>query len=117
MSALDKEKIYEELRNYHTEQLPKEIKSPILNKLKTEFNDMEDRIVSMILSLISGKAEYIDSTKELTTLQTKVESSADAEDEPSRNVFVSKIIRLSGIMNLAKGADFKLKTVRGVKAA
>lgn len=117
MSALAKEKIFEELRNYHTHQFPA-IKSPEMNNLRTEFAAMEDRIVGMILSTISGRAEFIDSAKELDTFQDKLKRTmpADGGDETSRNLFASKISQLSEMMALAKESGFKLRPVKAIRA-
>lgn len=114
MSALAKEKIFEELRNYHTHQFPA-IKSPEMNNLRTEFGAMEDRIVGMILSTISGRAEFIDFAKELDTFQDKLKRTMPADgnnDETSRNLFASKISQLSEMMALAKESGFKLRPVK-----
>jgi hypothetical protein len=117
MSALDKEKIFEELRNYHTQKFTT-IKNPELNDLRTEFVEMEDRIVGMILSLVNGKAEFSDATKELVKFQKKLERTAPAKsDEASRNLFVAKIGKLENLLAFAKKSDFKLKKIRPNKYA
>ena len=117
MSALAKEKIFEGLRNYHTHKFPA-IKNLEVNNLKSEFILMEDSIIGMILSLVSGKAEFVDSAKELNTFQEKLKTTipVDSADEKSRSLFVSKISQLGEMMSLAKASNFQLKRVRAVKA-
>ena len=119
MSALDKEKIFEELRNYHTDKFPANIKNLELNNLRIEFAEMEDRIVSMILSLVAGKAEFVDSSKDLLSFQKKFEMTAiaDKSDQASRNLFVSKIGKLEELLEFAKKSDFKLRRVKLSKYA
>src|SRR3989338_7140570 len=119
MSALDKEKIFEELRNYHTDKFPANIKNLELNNLRIEFAEMEDRIVSMILSLVAGKAEFVDSSKDLLSFQKKFEmtATADKRDQASRNLFVSKIGKLEELLEFAKKSDFKLRRVKLSKYA
>ena len=118
MSAIYKEKIFEELRNYHTRRLPAKIENPQVDDLRTKFNLVEDRIVGMILSLVNGKTEFVDSTKELNTFETALNSMpANSEDEANKNIFVSKIKSLGEIMIMARESDFKLRKVRGAKPA
>jgi hypothetical protein len=72
----------------------------------------------MILSTISGRAEFIDSAKELNTFQDKLKRTmpADGNDETSRNLFASKISQLSEMMALAKESGFKLRPVKAARA-
>jgi hypothetical protein len=114
MSAIDREKIFEKLRNYHTDEFPEKMKNPEVDALKVKFNAVEDRVVGMILSLVNGKAEYIDSTKELTDFQATLKSMpAIASDEANKNLFASKIEKLIEIMDMARESGFTLRKVRG----
>lgn len=117
MNAIGKEKIFEELRNYHTHQFPVKIKNLAVDNLRTEFVVLEDKIVTMVLSLISGKTEFVDATKDLDMFQNKLERTMANDDgnEISKNLFVAKISKLSEIMIIAKDSDFKLKPVRIAK--
>lgn len=111
--ALDKEKIYEELRNYHTHLFPAKIKNPTVNELRVEFGQMEDKIIGMILSLANGKAEFVDSSKELANFADKLRRNMPADQEASRNLFAAKIGKLTQLLTVAKDAGFRLRPVRG----
>ena len=115
MSAIDKEKVFDELRNYHTQRFPEKIKNPELDSLRREFIEMEDRVVSMILSLVNGKAEFIDPSKELASFQKRLEPIST--DAATKNIFSEKILKLEGLMAFAKNSDFKLKRIRPNKYA
>jgi hypothetical protein len=110
MSAIDKEMIFEKLRSYHTDKFPAKIKNPQVEDLLNKYNLVEDRIVGMILSLVSGKAEYVDSSKELENFQTSLQAiPTSGVDEENSSFFASKIDRLAEIMTLAKNSDFRLR--------
>jgi len=116
MSAINKEKIFEELRNYHTHRFPAKIKNLEVETLRVEFGEIEDRIVGMILSLVNGKAEFIDGNKDLVNFQDKLRRNLphDSTDDTARNLFATKISQLIAVMTLAKDSGFKLRPVRGV---
>lgn len=114
MSAIDKEKVFEKLRNYHTDEFPAKMKNHEMEALKAKFSLVEDRIVGMILSLVNGKTEYVDSTAELETFQTNLQSIVTTkEDQANKTLFESKIAKLAEIMLLAKESGFQLRKVRG----
>lgn len=115
MSAINKEKIFEELRNYHTHRFPVKIKNAEVETLRVEFGEIEDRIVGMILSLVNGKAEFLDATKELNNFQDKLKRNlpADSGDDANRNLFATKITELTAVMAMAKDSGFKLRPIRG----
>ena len=118
--ALDKEKIYDVLRVYHTHQFPVKIKDPVVDNLRNEFTQMEDQIISMILSLANGKAEFIDPSKELGNFQNKLQRNlpSDSDQDANRNLFTNKINELNNLLTMAKDAGFRLRPVRGaVKVA
>jgi hypothetical protein len=116
--AMDKEKIYEELRNYHTNRFPEKIKNPRVNDLRIEFGEMEDSIIGMILSLISGNTEFVDATKELATFEDKLQTVMPTEgNDANRNLFATKIKWLGELLVMAKEANFKLRPIRIVRTA
>ena len=117
MSVIDREKIYGELRNYHLEQFPN-ITNPRVNNLRVEFGVIEDTIIGMILSLVNGKAEFIDTTNELNAFRDrlKIVMPAGLEEDANRNLFASKLERLGDLLVLAKESHFKLRTVRVAKS-
>jgi hypothetical protein len=113
MSAIDKEKIFEKLRTYHTDKFPAKINNAEVDDLKNKFNVAEDRIIGMVLSLVNGKAEYVDSAKELGIFQSTLKSIRTSDtDEANKVLFESKIDKLIEIMNMAKNSDFRLR--RGI---
>src|SRR3989344_4810231 len=113
MSAINKEKIYTELRNYHVQQLADHAGSKQFSRLREEFVLMEEKIISMVLSLANGKTEFTDSSKELNTFSTKLSAITDKIDDVTKDLFAAKIKQLSDIMSLAKESNFRLKPVRG----
>jgi hypothetical protein len=115
MSVIDKEKIYVELRNYHLEQFSDSV-NPRINKLRVEFGTIEDNIIGMILSLVNGKAEFVDAASELNAFQDKLRVVVPDEDI-NKNLFMSKIQQLMDLLVLVKESNFKLRTVRVAKAA
>lgn len=114
MSAIDKEKIFEQLRNYHTDEFPAKMKNAEMETLRVKFNAVEDRVVGMILSLVNGKTEYIDSAKELEAFQAELKTiSTTSAEQSNKDLFESKINKLTEIMVLARDSDFQLRKVRG----
>ena len=110
MSALQKEKIFEELRNYHMEKFPVKIKNDQVNNLRIEFGILEDKIISMTLSLVYGRSLFVDSTKELNSFQNKLNTTLPSQGEESnRNMFTSKIGHLGKIILMAKESTFNFK--------
>lgn len=107
MNAINKEKVFEKLRTYHAEAKGK-FKGPQAESLQEEFDAMEDKIVSMVLSLVSGKAEFKDSSGELAEFEHKLR-------EDAKKFFASKIEHLNEIMEVAKDSGFTLRPVRKAK--
>ncbi|HEX3095523.1 MAG TPA: hypothetical protein VHQ20_00200, partial [Patescibacteria group bacterium] len=60
MSAIDKERIFVELRKYHTDQFPDKLANEDMQALRAEFQIIEDDIVTMLLSLVNGKLGFVD---------------------------------------------------------
>ncbi len=118
MSGIQKEKILQQLRDYHINQFPDKIFNPEVMDLKNKFDIVQDRIIGMILRLVNGKNEFVDSTKELKSMHRKLESmDASTKDEFSKNLLGSKITKLGEIMILAKESGFQLKKIRAAKVA
>jgi chromosome segregation ATPase len=118
MSSIEKEKIFIELREYHTFQFPEHLASEQLADLRAEFEVLEDKIVNMILSLVNGKQEYVELKDELEEFKARI-ASADkvANDDTDRTFFLEKIDKLVGILAVAKESTFKLKPPRYRKEA
>ena len=118
MSAFEKEKIFVELRKYHTDEFPKKMSTEKMEKLHTDFVELEDHVVNMILSLVNGKVAFVDLTKEITTFTNlvKIKPAGDRAEDKDRTFFLSKIKQLLAILNIAKESTFKLRLPRGVKA-
>ncbi len=108
MSALNKEKIYEELRNYHANAFPDKFPTEKLDNLRAEFGVIEDEVISMLLGLVNGKRVIVELGDSVTNFQKKL-------NESEQEVFASKSAQLLDLMAMAKGFDFQLRKVR-VKA-
>lgn len=118
MSAIDKEKIFVELRQYHTDVFPDKFSSPDLKDLHDDFVAVEDETVSMLLNLVNGKLAYVDLSQNLTDFKEKVKvvKTTDKTEIEDRTFFVSKIEQLEKILNMAQSATFHLKVPRHTKA-
>ena len=119
MSAIDKEKIFVELRKYHTEEFPEKLANEEMQALREEFQIIEDDIVTMLLSLVNGKLGFVDFKKELAdfTEKVKVLKTGDRSEDENRNFFLAKIAHLKELLEIAEHAIFKLKVPRVPKAA
>jgi hypothetical protein len=115
MDAQNKEKIYEELRNYHLEQFPDKVRNPIMKDLRIEFGVLEDKIIAMLLSLVNGKAEYADPSGDIQSFDERLHRAVPEghDDEESMNLFATKIAKLREIVEVAKNAEFKLRPAKG----
>jgi hypothetical protein len=119
MNPIAKEKIYEELRQYHVEAFPAKLASDRIKDLKIQFVALEDRVIGMLLSLVNGKAVFTDDSSELNAFKQKIEnpSAVNPEEENTLAVFVSKINRLLEMLTMAKNANFQLRKIRIKKTA
>ena len=117
MSAQEKENIFVELRKYHLDEFPKSLSSETMNELRTEFGEFEDKLVTMLLSLVNGRAEYVDLTPDLDKIKAKAEISASTEaiENSDRELLLSKIKQLSNILHMASVGTFPLKRKRPVR--
>ncbi len=114
MTAIEKEQIFTELRKYHTEEFPMPLTNKDMTSLLSEFRGLEDRIISMLLSLVSGKVAFVDLSSELKAFKQKVKikTSGDRDEDITRTMFLSKLAQLSQIMNIAEVSTFKIKIPR-----
>ncbi len=117
MSALDKEKIFDQLRNYHAVSFPVKSATTEMTSWRERFEEMQDNIINMVLSIISGKSEFVDVSKDLSAFGEKIKSnnSGNELEAPERNLFEVKITQLLLVLDLAKSANFRLRTPARVK--
>lgn len=115
---MDKEKIFVELRKYHTDAFSDKLSTPQMDELHEEFAELEDNTVSMLLSLVNGKSEFVDLSNNLAEFKKKikVDKSTEKKEVEDRNFFTAKIEHLETILNMAKLAVFRLKVPRIAKA-
>jgi len=106
MSFINKEKIFTILREYHETGFPDKLSTPELSKLRAEFGELEDKIISMVVNLVAGKSVFTDASEELAEFQKKVLISpkGDRKEDHDRNRFAAKIAQLNGILSIAKEA-------------
>lgn len=114
MSAFEKEKIFVELREYHQNQLPSGKAGGVVLSLGKEFEELEDKIISMILSLVNGKLEYVELNDELNTFKEKIieETKDDKSQDSNRIFYIAKIDHLNKILGLAEEGTFRLRAPR-----
>lgn len=111
MSQQEKNNLFAVLRKYHESPFPAKFSSKEMDGLKTELEAIQDKITSMILSFVYGKAGFVDSSNELSSFEVKVKAcpSCNKLENSDKNLLVSKIDQLLKILELAKGATFKLR--------
>ncbi len=114
MSAIQKEQIYVELREYHLDELPETLSNSDMNDLLKEYRVIEDEIISMLLGLVNGKTEFADMTGPLQTFKSKVQPfiGGDKTEDKDREHLLSKITQLEHILNLAAKASFTIRPPR-----
>ncbi len=102
MNNYDKEKIYEELRNYHIHKLPEETNFE-MESLKNKFLLIEDKIVMMLVRFVNEKQLYIDMTNDLEVIKTQLKLFSNSrKDKTMVDSLSLKISNLNGIMIFAK---------------
>lgn len=118
MTAIAKEKIIDELRNYHLPAFPDKLTTEHMDDMKTQFGLIEDKTIAMLLSLVNGKAIFADVGSELEAFKNKITSPSTSAvlEAGDRALFLTKIDKLMEIMNLAKVSNFQLRKVRTKKA-
>lgn len=116
MASADKEKILVELRAYHTTPFADSLSSDAVSVLRHNFADLEDEIVSSILNLVNGKAEYVSYDKQLSDQKKKVVKLTDIEQQ-EKELFLQKIEQLGAILAAAEQAQFKMRPARFRKPA
>jgi predicted nucleic acid-binding Zn-ribbon protein len=114
MSAFEKEKILIELRQYHLDVGDESSTSEVINELKTEFVELEDKAISMMLGFANGKTEYVDLSDEVKAFQDKVIAQKKESDEDAADLdhFLSKIEQLKNILSIASKSSFKIRPPR-----
>lgn len=119
MSGNQKEGIFVELRQYHLDEFPAEMSSEAFKSLREEFAEIEEELVNMVLSLISGKAEYVDQDERLDSFMAKVKEAGD-ESQSSKidqEFFITKIAHLKRILSQASEAGFPLRKQRPTRVS
>jgi hypothetical protein len=102
MNNYNKEKIYEELRNYHAHKLP-EITNVEMEGIRNKFLFVEEEIVMMLVRFVNEKELYIDMASDLETLKTQLKLFSNSRKDRTMVDSISlKISKLSGIMLVAK---------------
>lgn len=119
MSAIVKEKIFDELRRYHVQVLPKKLATERMDLARDQLGLIEDKIIAMLLSLVNGKAIFADSTEELEAFRRKIETTSPADELEKKNkgLFIAKIDWLQQILAMAKEPNFELRKPRVKKTA
>jgi hypothetical protein len=114
--AGEKDKILSGLRDYHVQQFPLKWSNVVLGQLQSDFEPFAEIVTNGLLSFVSGKAGFVDSSSKLTTFRNKVVKAAVAGKEDSEQIlFLSKIDQLISLVDYAKGCSFKLRRVAAVK--
>ncbi len=119
MSAIVKEKIFDELRRYHVQVLPKKLATERMEDAKESLSLIEDKIIAMLLSLVNGKAVFADSTEELEAFRRKIElpSASEEIEKKNKGLLVAKVDWLVQILAMAKEPNFVLRKPRVKKTA
>ncbi len=118
MTAINKEKVYDQLRSYHVDAFPEVMSTDFMTTLRAEFATIEDAFVSMILGLVNGKTLFVDFTDKLTAFQKRIDDNAsDRAETKDREQFTRKNKMLNEIMISARDYNFQLHRVRMAKAA
>lgn len=114
MSAINKEKVFEDLRAYHVNAFPEKMASDELNSLRKEFSEAEDVTISMLMGLVNGKRVFEDKSKEIEKVYVKVNAikGETEKEKEQKEFFLTKTKKLMDIMSLAKTYDFQLRKVR-----
>lgn len=117
MTAVQKEQIFTELRKYHLDEFPDSLVNSDMNDLLSEYRELEDQIISMLLGLVNGKSEYQDLSKELEDFLSKAKPvlKGDKAEASDRQHFLSKIEQLEHILKIAAMASFTVKPPRKVR--
>lgn len=114
---MDKEKIFVELREYHTKAFPEKLSTPKMDELREEFTEIEDSNISMLLNLVNGKSVFEDLSSNIDAFKEKIKinKSTDKAEEADRKFFAEKIDLLNGIIAMGRTAVFRLKVPRVAK--
>ncbi len=114
MSALAKEVIFEELRQYHQVTSPSESDSGRWVEIKKEFSETEDTLITMLIRLVNGKESFVESKDALTDLQDRVTATPTVNEieQASQAFYVTKVSKLQNILSIARQTNFPLRKLR-----
>lgn len=117
MTAVQKEQIFTELRKYHLDEFPESLVNSDMNELLSEYRELEDEVISMLLGLVNGKSEFSDMSPNLKSFHDKVrpEAKGDKAELQDRKHFESKAEQLEHIVKIAEHASFTVKPPRKVR--
>lgn len=102
MNNYDKEKVYEELRNYHTHELP-DITNTEMESLRNKFAIIEEKIVMMLVRFANGNEPYADMASDIETFKSQLKLFSNSrKDKTMVDSLSLKISNLNGIMLFAK---------------
>jgi hypothetical protein len=100
MTATEKEGLFVLLRKYH--QAPEFAYGPEVTGLAKEIDETKDKIVSMMLGLLRGKAVFKNWTPELNALSSELQKQyASEQHTEGRTILADKIKQLYAIITLA----------------
>jgi hypothetical protein len=119
MSAIQKEQIYVELRQYHENHFPETFSNSELNDLLKEYRNLEDEVIAMLLGLVNGKSEYMDLSNLPEKFMAKLDSVETSlpEESDEKEHFLAKVKSLQDILSLAEKATFKIRPVRQARVS
>jgi hypothetical protein len=101
MMQKQRETIFILMRDYHENPVPPELASLEAGSVILELDTIQEKITTMVFSLVRGEGQYFDWTPALTKLTASVKAIANTD---TRSVLNQKIEQL-------------LKIVEGVRAA
>jgi hypothetical protein len=101
-----REQLFDKMRNYHNNAFPDNFSTKELTDLRENFRRIEDQTISMTLRVIYGKAEFVDSSQDLTYFVTE---STKLPAGDLKSMYVSKIEQIRELLKLAKLQDGSAK--------
>jgi hypothetical protein len=117
MTAIQKEQIYVELRKYHLDELPESLSNSGMNELLSEYRELEDEAIAMLLGLVNGKSEYVDLSGHFAAFleKAKPEPKASKVEKAELLHFADKLDQLDQIIKMAHQASFTMRPPRKVR--
>ena len=104
--AKGREKLFDILREYHSNSFPETFSTKELTDLRVDFGRIEEQITSMILRFIYGKDKFVDASKDLVYF---IDQSAKLPNGKLKELYKMKIEQLTSLLELAKDQDFKMR--------